>query len=292
MKTTEILKGLFESIGKHRTALMGLSMILVFLHHARSEKLGFMPTGLWDDIFKHFNLSVDTFLFLSAFGLCYSLKKNTVKKFYLNRFKRIIPTWWVVLILIHIIGIFVGSKFSGDGFVYPHSAADMFFWYTGLGYFFDTCNYEWFIPTLLLFYLLTPAIYKLSRNQVLLTILLVIPGILLYKESGVLSYLSISITRIPAFLLGILFFKDLEQKKYNLFLVTCISLFFYILAFSFFWKVPDVIQATSLLPIIIGLLSFILSFNYSRYVEVFLAFVGTVSLEFYLIHGHRRPQYL
>lgn len=291
MKTTEIIaKGLFESIGKHRTALMGLSMILVFLFHARSEKLGFMPTGLWADVFKNFNLSVDTFLFLSAYGLCYSLKKNTIKKFYFNRFKRIIPTWWVVLFFIHVAGMFVGSKF--DGFVYPHSAVDMFYWYTGLGYFFDKCCYEWYIPTLLLFYLLVPVINRLSRNQVLLLMLISIPLILLYKGSGVLPYLSISITRIPAFLLGIIFFKDLEQKKYNLFLLTCIILYIYILVFSLIWKVPDVVQAAPLLPIAMGLLGFVLSLKYTRYIEVFLTFFGTISLEFYLIHPYRRPQFL
>ncbi len=293
MNTVEKLtKELFDSIGKHRSALMGLSMILVFLHHARSEKLDFMPTGLWADIFKHFNLSVDTFLFLSAFGLCYSLKKNSIKKFYFNRFKRIIPTWWVVLLLIHIIGIFVGSKFAGGSFVYPRSVVDMFNWYTGLGYFFNTCNYEWFIPTLLVFYLLTPAVYKLSRNQVLLLILLSIPLVILYKESGVLPYLSLSVTRIPAFLFGVLFFKDLEESGYNRFLVTCIGLFIYTFAFSFLWKVPTVIQAMSLLPVVMGLISLALSLKYTRYIEVCLAFVGTISLEFYLIHGHRRPQYL
>ena len=291
METTEILtKGLFESIGKHRTALMGLSMILVFLFHARSEKLGFMPTGLWADVFKNFNLSVDTFLFLSAFGLCYSLKKNTIKRFYFNRFKRIIPTWWIVLFVVHIIGIFVGSKF--DSFDYPHSLADMFYWYTGLGYFLDTCSYEWFIPTLLLFYLLTPGVYKLTRNQVLLTILLAIPVILLYKESGGLPYLSLSITRIPAFLFGVLFFKDLEENGYCRFLITCIVLYIFIFAISFFWKVPSVIQAMPLLPVAIGLLGFVLSLKYTRFIDVFLAFVGTISLEFYLIHGLRRPQFL
>ena len=271
---------------------MGFSIILVFLAHAKSHKFGFVPTGLWADIFKNFNLSVDTFLFLSAFGLCFSLKKNTVKKFYLNRFKRIIPTWWVVLFLIHITGILLGSKFADGSFVYPHSVVDMFYWYTGLGYFFNTCCYEWYIPTLLFFYLLIPVINRLSRNQVLLIILLSIPLILLYKGSGVLPYLSIAITRIPAFLLGILFFKDFEQKKYNLFLITCITLCIYIFAFSFFWKVPTVIQAAPLLPIVMGLFSSLLSFKYTRYIEVFLAFVGTISLEFYLIHPYRRPQFL
>lgn len=39
-------KGLFEYIGKYRSALMGFSMIWVFWFHAQSEKLGFMTTGL------------------------------------------------------------------------------------------------------------------------------------------------------------------------------------------------------------------------------------------------------
>lgn len=293
MKKAETLtKELFVHIGKYRSALMGFSMIMVFLFHARSEKLGFMPTGLWGAVCKNGNLGVDIFLFLSAFGLCFSLKKNTIKRFYYNRFKRIIPTWWVVLFFIHITGIFVGSKFADGSFVYPHSAVDMFYWYTGLGYFFNACCYEWYIPTLLFFYLLIPAVYRLSRNQVLFILLLSIPLILLYKGSGVLPYLSIAITRIPSFLLGILFFKDLEQKKYNLFLFTCISLFIYIFAFSLFWKVPTVIQIAPLLPIIMGFFSCLLYFKYNRFVEVFLAFVGTISLEFYLIHPYRRPQFL
>lgn len=283
-------KELFGHIGEYRSALMGLSMIIVFLFHAPSRKLGFMPTGLWGTVCKNGNLGVDIFLFLSAFGLCFSLKKNTIKRFYFNRFRRIIPTWWVVLFFIHTIGIFAGSKF--DSLVYPHSTVDMFYWYTGLGYFFNTCCYEWYIPTLLLFYFLIPAVYRLLRNQVLFIILLSIPLILLYEGSGVLPYLSISISRIPVFLLGVLFYKDLEQNKYNLFLITCITLCIYIFAFSFFLKVPDVIQAAPLLPIIIGLLSYILSFQYIRCFEVFLTFVGTISLEFYLIHLYRRPQFL
>lgn len=271
---------------------MGLAMILVFLHHARSEKFGFTPTGIWNECFQYFSLSVDIFLFLSAFGLCFSLKKNSIKKFYYNRFKRILPTWWVVLFAVHIMGLFVGSKFPEGNFVYPHSMADTFFWYTGLGYFFNTCYYEWFIPTLLFFYLLIPLIYKLSRNGVLLMFLLSIPLVLLYKWSGILPHLSLSVTRIPIFLLGVLFFKDSEQEKYSLFFITCLILFIYTLVLSFLGKMPLVVQTAPLLPMCMGLISLALSFKYTRFIEVFFAFVGTISLEFYLIHGYRRPQFL
>lgn len=125
-----------------------------------------MPTGIWEGIFDNFNLGVDAFLFLSAFGLCFSLKKNDIKTFYFNRFKRIIPTWWAVLFALHIVGILIGSKFPVGSFVYPHTATDIFFYYTGLGFFFNTCYYEWYIPTLLFFYLIIPAINRLSKSGV------------------------------------------------------------------------------------------------------------------------------
>ena len=285
-------KELFEYIGKHRTALMGLSMILVFLYHARSEKLGFMPTGFMGDLFKTFNLGVDIFLFLSAFGLCSSLKKNTIKKFYFNRFKRIIPTWWVVLLLIHIIGVLVGSKFPNGSFIYPHSVLDMFYWYTGLGYFFNTCFYEWYIPTLMFFYLLIPLINRLSRNHILLLVVVSVLVVLVYRASGYLPYLNIAVTRIPIFLFGVLFFKDLEGGNDNRFFITCIVLCLCVSVLSLFVKVPTVIRWAPVLPIIMGLFSWLISFRYSRLIEIFLSFVGTISLEFYLIHPLRRPQYL
>ena len=114
-----LAKQLCDNIGKYRSALMGFSMMLVFLYHAQSEKLGFMPAGLLGAIMPYFNRGVDMFFFLSAFGLCFSLKKNTIKSFYFNRFKRIIPTWWVVLLSIHGIGILFGARFGSEGFFYP-----------------------------------------------------------------------------------------------------------------------------------------------------------------------------
>lgn len=72
----KLTKELFDNIRKYRTVLMGFSMIMVFLLHAQSEKLGFMPTGLLGAVCSKGNRGVDMFLFLSAFGLCFSLKKT------------------------------------------------------------------------------------------------------------------------------------------------------------------------------------------------------------------------
>ncbi len=292
LQIKDIAKQLCDNIGKYRTALMGFSMMLVFIYHAQSEKLGLVPTGIWADIMPFCHRSVDMFLFLSAFGLCFSMKKNSLKKFYSNRFKRIIPTWWVILISIHIIGILVGSKFDKEGLVYPHSITDMFFWYTGLGFYFNQCHYDWFIPALLFFYLLVPTINKLPRNYLLLVIFLFIPLIWLFDECGYVHYLYPLVNRVPSFLLGVLFFKDIQEGKYHQFFVICAILFVYVFAFSFVWDVPSDVRYFALLPFVMGLIGFVISFKYTKFIEVFLSFIGTISLEFYLIHPHRRPQYL
>lgn len=281
-----------KNIGKYRTALMGFSMICVFLYHARSERLGFMPTGFIGSFINYGFLGVDIFLFLSAYGLCYSLKKNSIRVFFRNRFKRIIPTWWIVLLSVQIIGIFIGHLFPGDNFVYPHSILDMFYWYTGLGFFFKECCYEWYIPTLLLFYLLIPVIFNFSRKTILIMILVTIPLIVYYDNSGVLPYLAISITRIPVFLTGILFFLDSERNSLTSFMFTCVFFFIYTFLISFFMDVRITIFMCSLTPILCCLISFLLSLKYSNIVSTFLTFVGTVSLEFYLIHLYKRPQFL
>ena len=102
--------------------------------------------------------------------------------------------------------------------------------------------------------------------------------------------LQIKDNRVPSFLLGVLFFKDIQEGKYHQFFVICAILFAYVFALSFVWDVPADIRYFALLPFIMGFLGFVFSFKYTKFIDVFLSFIGTISLEFYLIHPHRRPQ--
>ena len=126
----------------------------------------------------------------------------------------------------------------------------------------------------------------------LLLVVVSVLAVLVYRASGYLTYLNIAVTRIPIFLFGVLFFKDLEGGNDNRFFITCIVMCLCVSVLSLFVKVPTVIRWAPVLPIIMGLFSWLISFRYSRLVEIFLSFVGTISLEFYLIHPLRRPQYL
>lgn len=285
------LKEYFSHITFQRSALMGLAMIAVFLTHAPSETLGFLPTGFVGIIADYGFWGVDVFLFLSAFGLCHSLQKNDIKTFFRNRFIRILPLWLIVLLSIHVLGAFLTSTMPGLDFVYPNTFIDCIYWYTGLGFYLNTCSYEWYIPSLLLLYFISPLIYKISRY----TLYIVIPiSIVIYTLNHYYGFqhLDILFERIPVFLLGFLYFKEYKEGKLLRFLLAELIFLLIILPSIYFGICTSTILFGILSPVILMTVSNILSKKFIKPISFCLAFVGSISLEFYLIHLYRRPQFL
>lgn len=64
--------------------LMGIAITFVWLYHLRCT-----CHHLGDPLFKPLFIGVDIFLFLSAYGLCFSYNKNSLGQFYKNRIKRV-----------------------------------------------------------------------------------------------------------------------------------------------------------------------------------------------------------
>ena len=276
---------------------MGLAMIFVFLSHAQSETLGFMPTGIKGEICKYGFLGVDVFIFLSAYGLCFSLARNDLKTYFLNRIERILPTWFLVLTLVHIAGIFVSHFIPSMNFTYPRTILDCLWWYTGLGFFFNTCSYEWYVPTILLFYTFAPALFKMSRNSLLILAVLIMGIVVTFENIEITpSHLHIMIERLPVFILGFAYYKFEKGGFLNRFLTIClilaIVLIFAVVLFCDISIVPTTILFAPCCPLLILLISFLLRLIQSVCPCKFLSFIGSISLEFYLIHLYRRPQFL
>lgn len=280
-------------ISHFRSELMGLAMIFIFLFHARSIYLGFMPTGIIGYIIQRGFFGVDVFVFLSAYGLCYSLSKNSLKQFYTNRFKRILPAWLFVLLGVHVVGILFSAKFPNLNFEYPHSIHDCFYWYTGIGFFANECSYEWYIPTLFVFYLLAPLFYACKRWQ--LIGLIGIVGIALPLCGtifNVFPYLEIATYRLCVYILGFLFYKSEKENKWNPFILTCLLYIIGVWVLSNFHLGKPAWYVAFACPFCLMLISAILNLNWMKRVNICLSFLGTISLEFYLVHLFRRPQFL
>lgn len=281
-----MLNNLSEYISKNRTAIMGIAIIWVFLLHSA---VGNEFTGVTSYTLNHEWIGVDIFIFLSSFGLCYSLKKNSLKKFYHNRVLRIIPSWLIVLILVHIAGTILSPRFPDFNFEYPQNLLDYLFWYTGLGYYFNGCQYEWYVPTILLFYAITPLVAKLDTKKIWLLLLIstVLVSILTYFK--IAYHLHYSYQRVMCFLLGILFYRHTTSEKLSDFYrLTAIGAII-MLSCTIAGLLPDVFFYEFLTPCVVLLFAQI---SRVSILNAVLSFMGSISLEFYLVHLFRRPQFL
>lgn len=117
---------------------MGLSIIVIFFYHLQFSV----------DVYKPFwycgQFGVDVFLFVSGFGCVYALRKYSgLINFLVKRFNRIVPT-----------ALFVGVCIYYTDFYFRVDFANARFWEKML------MLHHWYIPMILLSYLLCPLFYK------------------------------------------------------------------------------------------------------------------------------------
>lgn len=93
-----------DFLSKYRTELMGFSIFWIFFYHTGVNIIGL------NALFSVGWIGVDIFFLVSGFGLCSSLTKNPdIIQFYKRRLIRIIPTWWLILVFMHIVGLISGG---------------------------------------------------------------------------------------------------------------------------------------------------------------------------------------
>ncbi len=195
----------------HRPYFMGVSIIVIFLMHIWSfTKSGDnIDLNFISNFFMHGDFGVDVFFFLSTYGLSYSINKNSLRKFYFNRFVRIAPVYIVFLIIC--ISAFLFTDFK-NAMLYILSS------FSGYACLKD-CSYqvEWYTPSLILVYVLFPLINQLSKklaglNVFVLSLTIIILHLFLYYVNiGVCNMLAY---RIPIIIFGCVCYY-LEQKDDN-----------------------------------------------------------------------------
>lgn len=275
---------------------MGWSIIWIFMFHSKS-----VGVPIYDDIQKFGWAGVDIFFFLSALGLSFSLEKNSdTLSFYKKRANRILPTWLIVLLCVHIFGLLCKKYLPSLPFDFPHTLMQCICWYTGIGFLISDfvseplCyHYEWYIPSLLFFYAITPILYKQrTKRLVIFFIAAIVISYILYYF-GLLPGLRKFYLRFPAFFMGIFVYRIIKAGggiyphalcySFILGLTSCVLLY------GFDFKLPKYFAFQMLMPTVC--LLFIFLTKQLRLVQ-FFSFFGGISLELYLIHIYKRPQYL
>lgn len=154
---------------KHRQSLMGICAVLILLCHASGNKV-VIPHAL-SIILSRGSWGVDMFLLLSGIGLYYSLDRPSVniKKWYKNRYSRILIPYFVIIIPLKIIVVFIW----GDIVETILDISTVNFWLNHRGTLFIAMLIPLYIYTPLLFNLFKKANNLKNQSLLLLTIVFI-----------------------------------------------------------------------------------------------------------------------
>lgn len=301
-----------ENITKHRTELMGFAILWVVLFHLPD----FTRNDSFLDLLMIFIQSigyagVDIFFFLSGFGLTfgYFRKNYKLSEFYQKRILRILPTYWFWMFLVCIGQITITRNFGIRGFI-----ADLF----GIGFLSSTSYNHWFIPSIIICYLIFPLLIRLIKNIsknsksnlkiILFSILIPLLISLLIILVGANNLLIFS-TRLPNFILGIFFAylhlnnsgKENQDNSFSFSLIALMlgigSLLLYLtntlttdnlrITYGLWWY-PFIFLTFPLCLLLASLINWSKTKMSSSIISPLIAllrFCGKYSLEIYLMHS-------
>ena len=209
----------FENLSKYRKVLMGVQIILIIIFHFTEDCKIYdvrFP-GIINLFYRYIRSSgVDMFLLLSGLGLYFSWKKKPEPKtFYKKRYMRILIPYFIVAVPAWIwLDIFWMDKGWGAFF------KDISF----ISFFFEETRWFWYILMIGICYWIFPYIFAVvetaadritEKMRVLMvcalsTLLLVM---LQLYHNDLYTSVSIAVSRIPAFVIGVLLGKVVYEKR-------------------------------------------------------------------------------
>lgn len=274
-------------ISKHRNALMGIGTILIVFFHAPIPVQ--IDNSLFHIIKQRCFFGVDIFIFLSGFGLYYSILKNNKKQFYIRRFKRIYPSFCITTLL-----------FS---FLFKDTLSITIIKLSTLGYWVGLPFFAWYISAIIAFYLFFPYyIILFKKKPLLVTALFVVGGIIITIPTYVFLHdLRIGFfSRIPIFVLGVYFGYQNNVYSFHISKIKLLLLsFLFILIGSLSgfllnlyahkyidaWNpLPFIFLAPSIIVLLIIFFESDTMRNFNKTSNRILSFFGSLSLEIYLVH--------
>ena len=302
-KKDEITANGFVLLSRYRGAIMGMAAIMIFVFHAW---LAVIPESSVSVISFFHNVEllirrvsyfgVDIFMLMSGMGLTYSIKKDSLPKFYYRRLRRVYLPFLVSLTVSAFIYKWTFLTFLGHATCYTFYAVDV-------------NAYCWFVPAIITLYIFFPLYFKVfgkAKSKLLFTALAILIwlALTLFLNGRMRSDLFGFTNRIPVFLIGIYFGHLAQNEKqivfkarhYLLLLVTLaaglILYYTYVfLGFEFILPdgklfIPNVLMSIGITLLVAKLLD-ILERRVSalgKALNKILGFWGAMSLEMYLVY--------
>lgn len=206
-----------NKISKYRSEIMGIAILLICICHS-TLFLGQDVLKIYDYIRNFCKIGVDIFFIMSGLGLYNSFSRdNNIWRFYKKRLTRILPTYFMVILIWAVISIVLSLE-SFTGFLWKYSLIS--FWMSGE-------LVEWFIAAIILLYLVFPILYWLFKTYRLVVygFWIIIYVVTFYismtqaDQSALKLINEVFVVRIPCFLVGILigeYISDEVTHKINM----------------------------------------------------------------------------
>jgi len=260
-----------------RTCLMGCAMIAIMLYHEY-----FIPQYPITHFFRLYGYwGVELFLLVSGFGIVHSLQKNSLKQYYINRAKRLIPSCLIVGLCKYLLGHVGFLELKTHSFILL-----------------VTNIYLWYIYAIIIYYAIAPLIYYFLKRHSVATLLTICVLSTLCRylplethPDYLVNKLAWINARLPIFVLGM--YLVVKPLKYNLRTIFLIGLPFLIISMALvilrklgiYWNCPleYILLLPAMLAICIICHGLIRLMTWIRCKAV-LEFFGKYSLELYLWH--------
>lgn len=211
----------------NRTYLMGVAILwIVFFHIYLWCNMSGIATSWWIELFDKGALGVDVFLMLSAYGLQASMEKNKIGRFYLNRAKRLFPTYIFFLVTLFL----TFERHCPIDRMIEQSICQI----TGLSLFkypeFFSCGFcfDWFTPAIVFVYICFPLISRVVDRvvekgiwyEVGMLIMFVIVGVWIRENKhfpfGLLA------VRFPIIYIGMVSYLHIKRNEAGILLGLCV----------------------------------------------------------------------
>lgn len=264
-------------ISKYRSELMGFAILWIMTYH-----FSFSQVPLLGLITLFGYAGVEIFMLVSGYGLYCSLdKNNALMHFYRKRFLRIFPIYYLIGIADSII-------------VFHDNLLSYLFRYTTIGFWINGDYADWYIPTVIILYLIVPfvkCLFDLKKEYLCLLIAVLFLFMAFYFADSITIDRAhyFTVYRVPAFLFGMFcahWVKHGYGKKFY-YLVTIIGLPLFIYLYKHYPLIYNYrfFSFLFLMPTIVIIVILFVHYANIKLINRSLSEMGKASLEIYLVQG-------
>ena len=208
---------------------------------------------------------VDIFMLLSGYGIANSLSRNSLKQFYRNRAKRLLPLWIVTCVICQFV------KLGGVNLLGLVSDITTFSFYVNP----DSVP-EWYLQTLILFYIVSPLLkFIIDRIGWLFVIIIsiLIVGYCTFIPLYHWQYAN-AIPRFSLFVLGMTcFIRNRPNLPYS------ITVPLFLLGIAFFFRNSHYLFSSLCIPFVMQVINILID---RRTIPTVVNWIGNHTLEIYV----------